>query len=165
MRVCARVLIPVYPEPLLVFSHELLGGLHTGLLVVSPSRIACAFLHVERGRSSKRVWRSPQIIYYMISHTVLRFTPCYTILTVAASDRHMTAIDLISRRMIFLKIACRVKVPAGNTVESLGGRAGSWYAREMPMSFMVAMENLTDPSHVSFAHHGVLPSALSSFTE
>jgi hypothetical protein len=29
-------------------------------LVVSPSRIACVFLHVERGRSSKRVWRSPQ---------------------------------------------------------------------------------------------------------
>jgi hypothetical protein len=34
-----------------------------GFLVVSPFRIACIFLHVERGRSSKRVWRSPRIIY------------------------------------------------------------------------------------------------------
>jgi hypothetical protein len=35
MRVCARVQIPVCQEPLLVFSHELLGGLRTGYLVVS----------------------------------------------------------------------------------------------------------------------------------
>jgi hypothetical protein len=35
--------------------------LRTGFLVVSPLRIACVFLHVERGRSSKRVWRSPRI--------------------------------------------------------------------------------------------------------
>jgi hypothetical protein len=34
-----------------------------GFLVVSPFRIAGVFLHVERGRSSKRVWRSPRIIY------------------------------------------------------------------------------------------------------
>jgi hypothetical protein len=64
MRVCSRVQIPVCPEPPLVFSHELPGGLRTGFLVVSPLRIACVFLHVERGRSSQRVWRSPRIIYY-----------------------------------------------------------------------------------------------------
>jgi hypothetical protein len=29
----ARVQIPVFPEPPLVFSHELLGGLRTGFLV------------------------------------------------------------------------------------------------------------------------------------
>jgi phenylpropionate dioxygenase-like ring-hydroxylating dioxygenase large terminal subunit len=49
-----------------------------------------------------------------------------------------------------------VEVPKGNG----GDKAGAWYAREMPMSFMVAMENLTDPSHFSFAHHGVTPSAM-----
>jgi hypothetical protein len=65
MRVGARVQIPVCPEPPLVFSHDLLGGLRTGFLVVSPLRIACAFLLVERGRSSKRVWRSPRIIYFI----------------------------------------------------------------------------------------------------
>jgi hypothetical protein len=58
MRVCARVRIPVCPEPPLVFSHKLLGRLRTESLVVSPLRIACVFLHWERGRSSKRVWRS-----------------------------------------------------------------------------------------------------------
>jgi hypothetical protein len=52
MRVCARVQIPVCPEPPFVFSHELLGGLRTGFLVVSPLRIACAFLHEERGQGS-----------------------------------------------------------------------------------------------------------------
>jgi hypothetical protein len=63
MRVCARVQIQVCPEPPLVFSHELLSGLRTGFQVVFPLRIACVFLHVERGRSSKRVWRSHRIIY------------------------------------------------------------------------------------------------------
>jgi hypothetical protein len=62
----ARVQIRVCPEPSLVFSHELLGGLRTGFLVVSPFRIACVFLYVERGRSSKRVWRSPRIIYLLM---------------------------------------------------------------------------------------------------
>jgi hypothetical protein len=52
MRVCARVRIPVCPEPPLVFSHELLGGLRTGFLVDSPLRIACVFLHWEGDRSS-----------------------------------------------------------------------------------------------------------------
>jgi hypothetical protein len=63
VRMCPRVQIPVCPEPPLDFSHELLCGLRTGFLVVSPLRIASALLHVERGRSSKRVWRSPRIIY------------------------------------------------------------------------------------------------------
>jgi hypothetical protein len=63
MRICARVQIPVCPEPPLVFSHELLGGLRTGFLVVSPLRIACVFLLVERARSSKRVWRRHRIVY------------------------------------------------------------------------------------------------------
>jgi hypothetical protein len=40
--------------------------LRTGFLVVSPLRIAYAFLHVERGRSSKRVWRSRRIIYFFV---------------------------------------------------------------------------------------------------
>jgi hypothetical protein len=31
--------------------------------LVSPFRIACVYLHAERGRSFKRVWRSPRIIY------------------------------------------------------------------------------------------------------
>jgi hypothetical protein len=39
--------------------------IHLGFLVVSPFRIACVFLHVERGRSSKRVWRSHRIIYFI----------------------------------------------------------------------------------------------------
>jgi hypothetical protein len=39
MRVCARVQIRVCPEPPLVFSHALLGGLRTGFLVVSSLRI------------------------------------------------------------------------------------------------------------------------------
>jgi hypothetical protein len=35
MRVCAQVQIPVCPEPPLVFSHELLGGLRT-IVLLSP---------------------------------------------------------------------------------------------------------------------------------
>jgi hypothetical protein len=42
---------------------ELLGRVRLGFLVVSPFRIACVFLHVERGRSSKRVLRIPRIPY------------------------------------------------------------------------------------------------------
>jgi hypothetical protein len=65
MRVCAWVQVPVCPEPPLVFSRELLGGLRTGFLVVSPLPIACVFPHVERGRSSKHVWRSHRIVYFL----------------------------------------------------------------------------------------------------
>lgn len=54
---------------------------------------------------------------------------------------------------------CRVEVPADEGVEARGGTATSWYTRVMPMSFMVAMENLIDPSHLSFAHHGTNPGA------
>jgi hypothetical protein len=45
MRVCALGRIPVCPEPPLVFWHEHLGRLCPGFLVVSPLRIAYAFLH------------------------------------------------------------------------------------------------------------------------
>jgi hypothetical protein len=55
MRICARVQTLVCPEPPLVFSHELLGGLRNGFLVVSPSRIARVFLHVERSNHLKQV--------------------------------------------------------------------------------------------------------------
>jgi hypothetical protein len=57
--------IPVYPEPPLVFSHDLLGRSRSGLLVVSPLRIACVFLHCERGRSSQRVWRRHRINHFI----------------------------------------------------------------------------------------------------
>jgi hypothetical protein len=48
MGLSAWVQLPVFPEPL-VLSHELLGRLRTGFLVVSTLRIACAFLQGERG--------------------------------------------------------------------------------------------------------------------
>jgi hypothetical protein len=47
-RACARVRIPVCPEPPLVLPHELLGSLRTGFLVASPLRISCVFLCWER---------------------------------------------------------------------------------------------------------------------
>jgi hypothetical protein len=71
MRVCARVQIPVCPEPPLVLSHELLGGLRTEFLVGFPLRIACVFLPVERGRTSKRVWRSHRIICLFLVQLVI----------------------------------------------------------------------------------------------
>jgi hypothetical protein len=70
MRVCARVQIPVCPEPPLVFWHELLGGLRTGFLVVSPLRIACVFLHMseaealsEYGMHNFRSIRIKDVVY------------------------------------------------------------------------------------------------------
>jgi hypothetical protein len=62
----ARVQIPVPPSATSRLLYELLVRVRLGFLVVSPSRIACVFLHVERGRSSKRVWRSPRIIYLFL---------------------------------------------------------------------------------------------------
>jgi hypothetical protein len=62
----ARVQIPVPPSATSRLIYELLCGVHLGFLVVFPFRIACVFLHVERGRSSKRVWRSPQIIFFYL---------------------------------------------------------------------------------------------------
>jgi hypothetical protein len=56
----ARVQIPVPPSVTSRLFYELLGRVRLGFLVVSPIRIAFAFLHVEQGRSSKRVWRSPR---------------------------------------------------------------------------------------------------------
>jgi hypothetical protein len=66
MRVCARVRILVLPSATSRLLSELLARVRLGFLVVLPLRIACVFLHVERGRSSKRVWRSPRIIYVFI---------------------------------------------------------------------------------------------------
>jgi hypothetical protein len=63
MSVCARVKIPVPPSATSCPLYELSCGVRLGFLVVSPFRIACVVLHVERGRSSKRVWRSPLIVY------------------------------------------------------------------------------------------------------
>jgi hypothetical protein len=39
----------------------------------SPLRIACVFLHVERGRSSKRVGRSPRITFFFVFTDLLLF--------------------------------------------------------------------------------------------
>ena len=47
-------------------------------------------------------------------------------------------------------------------VEARGGLVTEWYGRKMPMSCMVVMENLTDTSHFSFAHHGVSKGAQGS---
>jgi hypothetical protein len=59
----ARVQILVPPRATSRPLYELLGRVRLEFLAISPFRIACVFLHVERGRSSKRVWRSPRIIY------------------------------------------------------------------------------------------------------
>lgn len=61
--------------------------------------------------------------------------------------------------------ACRVPVPEalelGETPDDpkQARMLGPWFSREVPMSFEVLFENLTDPSHVSFAHHGITPCA------
>jgi hypothetical protein len=49
----ARVQIPVSPSATSRLLYELLGRVRMGFLVVSPFRLACAFLHVEQGRGSK----------------------------------------------------------------------------------------------------------------
>jgi hypothetical protein len=61
----ARVQITVQPSATSHLLNKLLGKVRLGFLVVSPFRIACVLLHVERGRSSKQVWRSPRIYYYL----------------------------------------------------------------------------------------------------
>lgn len=45
--------------------------------------------------------------------------------------------------------------PAGIEVAKRG-LLGDWYMRELPISWEFLMENLLDPSHVNFAHHGVI---------
>jgi hypothetical protein len=57
MHVCARVGIPICAEQPLSYTHQLLGSLHSGFLVVTPFT-KCVFPHWERGRSSKPVWCS-----------------------------------------------------------------------------------------------------------
>uniref|UniRef100_A0A383VN49 Rieske domain-containing protein n=1 Tax=Tetradesmus obliquus TaxID=3088 RepID=A0A383VN49_TETOB len=37
------------------------------------------------------------------------------------------------------------------------GGAGTWYRRELPYSWDVLVENLTDPSHLPFSHHNLTP--------
>jgi hypothetical protein len=74
----ARVQIPVPPSATSRLLYELLGRVRLRFLVVSPFRIACVFLHVERGRSSKRVWRSPRIIYLFIYHVTSGVHYCAT---------------------------------------------------------------------------------------
>ena len=60
---------------------------------------------------------------------------------------------------------CRVPVPAPKDLDENPEEAGTarwaqpWFARELPMSVEVLMENALDPSHVSFAHHGITPCA------
>jgi hypothetical protein len=66
----ARVQIPVPPSATSRLLYELLGRVRLGFLVVFFFRIACVFPHVERGRSSKQVWRSPRIIYLSIFYVV-----------------------------------------------------------------------------------------------
>jgi hypothetical protein len=61
----ARVRIPVPPSATFCLLHELLGRVRLGFLVVSPFRVACVVLHVERGRSSKQVLRSPETIHFL----------------------------------------------------------------------------------------------------
>ncbi|PNW70550.1 hypothetical protein CHLRE_17g724600v5 [Chlamydomonas reinhardtii] len=41
---------------------------------------------------------------------------------------------------------------------SANGRSqfGNWYARDMPVRFDILAENLLDPAHLPFAHHGVM---------
>jgi hypothetical protein len=66
MRVCAQVQVPVFPEPPLVFSHELLSALRTGVQELCPLLIPCVLLHVDQGRRSKRVWPGHQIICFIL---------------------------------------------------------------------------------------------------
>jgi hypothetical protein len=70
MRIRARVQIRPCPQPPLVFSHELLGRLRTGFLVVSPLRLARVFLHCEQGQSYKQVWLGHRITYLFTSFGV-----------------------------------------------------------------------------------------------
>lgn len=39
-----------------------------------------------------------------------------------------------------------------------GEFGGNWYARDLPYGFDTLIENLVDPAHVPFAHHGVIGS-------
>jgi hypothetical protein len=51
---------------------RVLGGLRTGFLWVFPLRIACVFLHVERGRILSEYGVVPRIIYFVSSSATLR---------------------------------------------------------------------------------------------
>jgi hypothetical protein len=60
----ARVQIPVPPSAASRLLYELLGRVRLGFLVVSPFRIACKFLHWERGQSSTQEWRTHRITIF-----------------------------------------------------------------------------------------------------
>jgi hypothetical protein len=62
------VQIPVLPSVTCHLLYELLSRVRLGFRVVSPLRIACKFLHWERGQSSKRVWRSHRIVHLFCYH-------------------------------------------------------------------------------------------------
>lgn len=52
-------------------------------------------------------------------------------------------------------VAAELSTPAGVHVAN-SGRFGDWMMRDLPISWDFLMENLLDPSHVHFAHHGVI---------
>jgi phenylpropionate dioxygenase-like ring-hydroxylating dioxygenase large terminal subunit len=59
--------------------------------------------------------------------------------------------------------ARRVPVPASkipDDVDPATSYIQSWYARDVAMSWEVLMENITDPSHLPFSHHHVVPSVI-----
>lgn len=53
--------------------------------------------------------------------------------------------------------SCGVALPTELRSQS-GLLAGDWYMRELPVSYKYLLENLLDPSHVHFAHHGIIGS-------
>jgi phenylpropionate dioxygenase-like ring-hydroxylating dioxygenase large terminal subunit len=50
---------------------------------------------------------------------------------------------------------CRKAVPMDEQAAENATFASTWYTRKMPMSWEILMENLTDPSHFPFSHHGI----------
>jgi phenylpropionate dioxygenase-like ring-hydroxylating dioxygenase large terminal subunit len=40
-----------------------------------------------------------------------------------------------------------------------------WFQRDIPLSFDVLLENMTDPAHVPQSHHGVVVRAMGWFVE
>jgi hypothetical protein len=92
----ARVQIPVQPSATSRLLYELLGRVRLRLLVVSPLRIACVFLHVERGLSARRVWRSPRVIHYYSEFSVETKLVAQLHLYVRAVPAHVTTYLLAS---------------------------------------------------------------------
>lgn len=57
--------------------------------------------------------------------------------------------------------ATATATPAGPSVQAQGKRAApftpGWYFRDLPYSYDVLVENLLDPAHLPFSHHGLSP--------